>query len=769
MWEGLAVAILALTTAVYASQVVSRESAARAPLEAMREGLELLVVERDVSVAASDYIATLSMQMYEAGHDDELDRRWRRLGEQMRMAQARLDSMTPSDAWARTHRDMSTAVDGALDTIDEVRSTYGTYSWLVEFLYDFKRVIPTDNMGEWSALLEVATWSQEVPLVVQDYLDVGMAREWQLTGREPAVPDLKDSYGVSLASMRQLRESHGAAAADYTPFEEYILPDLATQADSTAAVLLARVASHPGVVELESAMPYLLGLTDEPARSMSEVYALRDEWVPELTGLVEDLRVHALGELSEAIRASVSRSRVASFGGVFVVLAGILFAVRLIRARLRDDRELRSALEEDPLTGLANRYALFSTAPDRLSNPGLLNFALLHVDLDDFKSINDDYGHHVGDQALVAFAGCLRGAVRSATDLVCRVGGDEFVVLLHGLRDPEAEANGIVERLKTELTRPVRFEEHELRLHFTAGIAVAREPADLEELLVEADLALLDAKERGRDVARFFRRKLGRKMIHELSTALGTGELRCAFQPQVDMLTGEVVGLEALARWVRQDRLQVPTRSLIDALEWLGASRDWLRVAMRDIELAWRACGDRVNGRIWLNLMGCDVEDATAAELIEIFEGTSVPLGRIGLEITEAVGRSKIEKVVRLLQELREAGLAIALDDVGDDRVPLLHVTELPIDLVKLDRCVINGIDSQPSLRAVVQSLTEMCDRLDLRILAEGVETAEEEAVLRRLGVRYVQGFLFARPLNLRDLRLTLDEPFRTAAPQTVA
>lgn len=753
--------MLAVAAAVYGSIVVGRESGHRAPLEGMREGLELLVVERDVSIVASDFIATLSMHMYEGGHEEELDLRRRALSRGIDDAADRLAEIVPSDGWRETHREMSEAVANARAQFNETRTSNEMYSWLSEFLYDFKRVIPTDNMGEWSALLEVATWSQEVPLIIQDYLDIGMAREWQTTGRPPADPDLIESYNISLSSMRQLRESHGEHALQYTPFEEYILLDRARAADSTSVKLLATVAAHPGVRQLEADMPYLLSLSDERRfESIDEIYRLRDDWVPELVELVEELRVHAAACLQSAISASVRRTRIAKYGGIFALFLGIVFAVRLIRMRVRIDRRLRTALEEDALTGLANRYALFAIAPERLQNPAFLSFALIHVDLDDFKSINDDYGHHVGDEALIAFARALEGAVRSATDLVCRVGGDEFVVLLHKLDDPEAGARAVVERLKLALETPIELEAATLRLHFTAGIAVAREKAELEELLVEADLALLDAKERGRDVARFFRRKLGRRMIHELSTALGSGELRCAFQPQVDMSTGAVVGLEALARWQREDRLQVPTRSLIDALEWLGASRQWLRAAMADIEMVWRTCGDRVHGRIWLNVMGCDIEDADPEELLEIFSSTDVPLGRIGLEITEAVARSKIDEVVKLLSALRDAGLAVALDDVGDDRVPLLHVTELPIDLVKLDRCVITGIDSQPPLRAVVQSLSEMCERLDLRILAEGVETVEEEAVLRRLGLRYVQGFLFAKPLSISALKPYLDEPF---------
>ncbi|MDX1394580.1 MAG: GGDEF and EAL domain-containing protein [Gemmatimonadota bacterium] len=758
VWEGLFVGLLAITAAIYGSIVVGRESADRAPLLGMREGLELLEVERDVSIAAAAFSATLTMQMYEGGHEEELSLRGEVLHQSMREAAARLDAMSPSHGWSQTHEDMSESVSHALATFDRPRTNSEISSWLTEFLYDFKRVIPTDNLGEWSPLLEVATWSQEVPLILQEYLEVAMAREWQLTRRPPADPDLIDTYNTALASMRQLRESHGDEASGYTPFEEYILPELAARVDGRTVELVAALATHPGIRRHETDMPYLLSLTDErQLESVGEIYAERDVWVPEIVDLVEAIRSHAIARLDVAIATSARRSAIAKYGGMAAILLGVVFAVRLIRSRMRVDRHLRTALEEDPLTGLSNRYALFSNAPGRLADPSLRNFALIHVDLDDFKSINDDFGHHVGDQALVGFARALRGAVRSTTDLVCRVGGDEFVVLLQRLEDPEEGATDIIARLKVALEEPIEIDTNSLRLHFTAGVAVAREDVDLEELLVEADLALLEAKERGRDTARFFRRKLGRRMIHELSTALGSGELQCAFQPQLDLTTGGVVGLEALARWQREDRVQVPTRSLIDALEWLGASRDWLRVAMTDIEEVWRACGDRVDGRIWLNLMGCDIEGATADELLEILGSSAVPLDRIGLEITEAVGRSRLDRVVAVLRRLREEGLAVALDDVGDDRVPLLHVTELPIDLVKLDRCVITGIDSQPPLRAVVQSLAEMCDRLGLRILAEGVETPEEEAVLRRLGLRYVQGYLFAHALTVPALDEWLD------------
>ena len=261
-------AVLAMTTAIYGSFVVSREDADRAPIEGMRQGLDLLAIERDVSVVAFDFVAALKMHMYDGEHAAEMAGRYGRLGDAIRDAADALDSLVPTPGWARTHRGMSDAVDAALASWDEPRTPGETRSWLSEFLYDFKLVIPTDNMGEWSALLESATWSQEVPLVIQDYLDLGMAREWQLTGRQPSDPDLLDSYNVSLASARQLRESHGDDAGEYTPFEEYILGDLAAEADSTTAALVDAVARHPGVREMESAMPFLLGSTSDEPRGL---------------------------------------------------------------------------------------------------------------------------------------------------------------------------------------------------------------------------------------------------------------------------------------------------------------------------------------------------------------------------------------------------------------------------------------------------------------------------------------------------------------------
>ncbi len=753
IWQGLLVAVLAISGAVYGTIVSARADADRETTSGLLEGLDLLAIERDVSITAHEAIAGVTMEMYEGGHGPEVEDRLTVLHGSVELGLERLRERPPSLSWRATHEDMTLAAERLLDGSHETRSGGELLAWLDEFLFDFKRVVPTDNLGRWSALLEVATWSQEVPAVFRSHLEGAMAREWETSERAPADPSLIDEFTAVLNDLRRIRESHGPGAATYTPFEEYILTDAARAADSTSVEVISRLAAHPGVIQTEGDTPYLLSLSDQRGfESIGGLYAVHSLWRDQVVRIADELLRHAQRELgAELARAN----RVSALGRGLVglsLLSALLFAAWIIRQRLRLDTRLRTALECDVLTGLANRYALFSTAPERLSDPECGSFALILLDLDDFKSINDDHGHHVGDRALVEFATALASSVRSASDIVCRVGGDEFVVFLHQLTDPVREVEVVVSRLKVKLEQPIAFDDFSIHLHFTAGVAVSDSPAPLEDLLVEADLALIEAKERDRDVTQFFRRKLGRRMTQELSTALGSGALRCAFQPQIDLQTGAIVGLEALARWQREDRRQVPTRSLIEALGWLGASKEWLHVAMRDIAAAWAVAEDHFDGRIWLNLMGSDIRDSTAAELIEILSGTGVPLDRLGVEITDPVERAQVQNAAALLRQLRDAGVGVALDDVGDDRVPLLHMTELPIDLVKLDHCLVHGIDSQAELRAVVQSLREMCERLDRQILAEGVETLKEETVLRRLGIRYVQGFLFAKPVSLSAL-----------------
>lgn len=752
-WGGVLLALLGTAAAALAAVSIARERTTQLQLASMREGLELLAVERDVSLVASRYLTATTMQMYAGGHESEAVKAREAFRSSLRIARTALVADEPSDSWRPIHTDMSTAVRSALATFDEPRNSSEQISWVDEFLYDYKRVIPTDNLGEWTAILEVATWVQEASLVTRDYLDQAMARLWRLEGVAPLDTMLIADFQFSLASMRQIAASHGAAAVSYTPFEEYLDPAAAEAAGPEFAVMVDQLKRHEVVIRIERDMPFLLGLTEERGfESIHGLYAQLELSARDLAAEGERVRAFTENLLIDAVTASEARDARARIGCALAILLTFFLWLRLMQRRRSVERQLRAVAEHDVLTGVSSRYALFSRAPGLLAEPTAGAYALVHLDMDDFKAINDQYGHHIGDAALIAFANACRSCIRSKLDMVARVGGDEFVIMLFQLDDPEYEAQEVIERLWARLEEPVDLGGPVLKLPATAGLAVSREPMALQELLVDADLALLAAKERGRKEVQLFRRSLRRSVMRQLEAAIDNGELRCAFQPQFDMESGSVIGLEALVRWRRPDREHIQALRLIDAILWLGQSMRWLRVAMAQVEEAWHAIGHEFEGRIWVNLAGRDLLDASAEDLLELLAGTETPLNRIGVELTEPVLREDLATAIEKLEQLRAAGVAVALDDVGDDRIPLLHMTELPIDVVKLDRCLVSGIDAHPELTHLVSSLNDLCDRLGLRMLAEGVETVREERVLRELGIRYVQGFGFARPLTVEGL-----------------
>lgn len=753
LWFGLALALLATVASALAAVAIGHEQSRRRQLASLYEGIELLRIEWEVSDVASRFVTTVAMHRYAGGLETEVGEARQGFRSSLELADDALDAHPPSEAWRPIHGDMTTAVDEALERFNETRSHAELVSWTDEFLFDFKRVVPTDNLGEWTALLEIATWAPESAFVPRGYLDHAMAREWKRTGRRPADPALIDDFQFSLAFLRHIAQSHGEDAITYTPFEEYLEVDIAEDAGPELAGLVDALKAHPAVRQIEADMPYLLGISNERSfRTVQELWPQIHPAIEEIGVVVEGVRLHASDRLDEAVLASAER-RVKVFVAFVcaIVLALFLWAAHL-RRRLKIERDLRRVAERDVLTGLKNRYALFAEAPLLLANPARRPVAVIHLDMDDFKSINDAYGHHVGDAALVAFADACNASVRREGDIVARLGGDEFVVLLVELDDPEADAREVIDRIRKRLELPTVLQGHKLVLPASAGFAIAREPAKLEDLLVEADLALLGAKERGRQ-SQVFNPGQRRTLFRELETAMTNRELRCAFQPQFDVRTNKVVGVEALLRWRRDDRQDLDALKLIEAIVWLGQSQRWLRMAMQDVEEAWRNVGDSFDGRLWINFAACDLMDATTEELLGILGGTAAPLDRLGIELTEPVLRPDLAPAIKKLRALREAGLAIALDDVGDDRIPILRMTELPIDVVKLDRGLIAGLDTQPALVHMVESLARLCDNLSLRVVAEGVETAKEEALLRRAGVHYVQGFRFGRPMPLDALQ----------------
>lgn len=452
-------------------------------------------------------------------------------------------------------------------------------------------------------------------------------------------------------------------------------------------------------------------------------------------------------------------------------LAAVAVLAALELHRRRFNRHLHRLAETDPLTGLGNRLALGSTEPPRLADGRQGGFALINLDLDNFKAINDSFGHHVGDQALIAFAAACRQAVR-VDDAVARVGGDEFVIVLHRLVDPEADAREIASRIQGGLEQPVECGGRSIHLEVSIGIATSAGPADLDEMMIEADLALYAAKERGSNRHELFADPERRQLVRDLPLALSSGRIGCVFQPQIDLATGAVVGLEALARWPAgpaPGSPPVPVRKLIDVIEWMGRTQALLRCVAAQVETAYAETRGAFAGRFWINLSPVDLAIPSSADVLLDVLGTSrVPLDRLGVEITESLPIVDFDQARGVLERLQAAGVAIAIDDFGSRNTPLRHLTSLPVDVVKLDRSVVRGVDSEPCNRVLAEAVRVVCETRGTVVLAEGVETVAEIETLRRLAVQQAQGYVISHPLPLAELIEYLDrEAGAPGAPGT--
>ncbi|MEQ9568885.1 MAG: EAL domain-containing protein, partial [Longimicrobiales bacterium] len=458
----------------------------------------------------------------------------------------------------------------------------------------------------------------------------------------------------------------------------------------------------------------------------------------------EDLLHLVDDRLALAYVHSRIRSGAAVAVGIAVALLGlgVLGWWMIVRGRL--EGALRAAAERDALTGVNSRFSLFFHEEGRLARPSSRGVALLLTDMDDFKSINDRWGHTVGDGALREFARACSQVVGDG-DRVARIGGDEFVILLHDREDPEQAAASVAEKLHANLAEPVEVEGVRLHLRATIGIAVAQGPQAIDELLLQADTALLDAKKNRRNRHAVYSRNYRRSLIREIDDALDDGAIEPVFQPIVHADDLRLSGAELLARWTREDGSQVPLDALIDAMVSVGASGVWtermLLAAARVIPFL-----PRREIRFWLNVAMPDLIGPGARTLVDTLASGPVPATRLGIEVTERILPADLPEARSTLLSLRASGLAVALDDVGSDGVPLRHLTELPLDRVKLDGPLVRDVDSCQAHRALLRGIVMSASDLGLEIVAEHVETEGEARVLRDLGVGHLQGYRTGAP-----------------------
>jgi diguanylate cyclase (GGDEF)-like protein/PAS domain S-box-containing protein len=435
---------------------------------------------------------------------------------------------------------------------------------------------------------------------------------------------------------------------------------------------------------------------------------------------------------------------------------GVAFLHEDMTARKEAAEQLRRFAHYDQLTGLANRHTLEEKLDALLQ--GGSGTAVILLDLDGFKDVNDTLGHSTGDQLLIEVADRLKAAMRNhgSDAFACRLGGDEFVAILPGCGDPLA-ASEIVGAMLTRLAAPYEIAEHVLHLGASAGLAIAPlHGGSVAELLSNADLALYQAKKDGGRMCRMFTPTLRaqaqarRGLAAELPRALDRGEFELFYQPQVRLADGAVTGAEALLRWRHPQRGILGPGPFIDALAASAiapALGRWIIETGCTQAAAWRTSGCPL-GRIAVNLFPTQLRHPALIEDVEHALGRSeLPPEVLELEITENIALSR-EEAALPLQMLRGQGVKIAFDDFGTGYASLRCLTVFPVSRIKIDRSFVERITNSARDAAIVRSIITMAKSLDLEVVAEGVETEAQAAFLRNERCQEAQGFLYGKPLT---------------------
>ncbi|WNV75848.1 EAL domain-containing protein [Geodermatophilus sp. DSM 44513] len=451
-----------------------------------------------------------------------------------------------------------------------------------------------------------------------------------------------------------------------------------------------------------------------------------------------------------------SATRNVHVGGVTLLVVVVAVGVVTRQRLLRREHEAR----HDPLTGLGNRTLLRQEALTVLDPPrraraasGPLT-ALLLLDLDGFKTVNDTLGHAVGDLLLVEVAGALRAAVRP-TDVVTRLGGDEFAVLLRDLGS-DAAAERVAGQVARALHRPFTVGEVTLEVGVSVGLALSPDHGTtLVDLLRRADVAMYQAKRDGGGVRRYDpvtdpHDQDQLDLLAQLRTAIDTDQLRLHFQPVVALRTGRPVRLEALVRWQHPERgLLLPAAFLPQAerTALMPPLTDWvLREALRRCA-GWRAAGADVG--VAVNVTpGTLLETDLAARLGELLAAEGLPGSALEVEVTETAMTVDPERAAATLRALRAMGICVAVDDFGAGYTSLWLLKTLPVDRLKIDRGFVTHLLDSPADEAVTRSVVQLGHDLGLVVVAEGVETAEVRRRLVELGCDEAQGHLIARPME---------------------
>ena len=461
-------------------------------------------------------------------------------------------------------------------------------------------------------------------------------------------------------------------------------------------------------------------------------------------------------------------------------------SVQDVSERTRAADQMRFLAYHDGLTGLANRNAFMERlhetlcAARRRGRP----VALFFLDLDNFKRVNDTLGHSVGDGLLRAVAARLEECLRQS-DLVAwrggergplaRLGGDEFTVVLSEIESTH-DAARVAKRILAALREPFSVGRHELVIGASIGITVFPDDAgDVETLLRNADVAMYEAKDSGRNTFQFFSQAIGdaetrRQALEErLRGALEAEAFELHYQPQVEIGTGRILGVEALLRWNDADLGPVQPEEFIPVAEAAGlitSIGEWVLAEACAQAASWLGEGLPAV-HMAVNISPSHFASEALIETVgQVLFDSGLPPRQLVVEITESVFSRDPEAVRRILRELKRTGIAIALDDFGTGYSSLSYLKRFPVDILKIDRSFVRDVVLDADDAAITRAMISMAQALRLAIIAEGVETEKQRALLESLGCQHMQGYLFSPPVPAREMsRLLRADAGRLAAP----
>ena len=466
-------------------------------------------------------------------------------------------------------------------------------------------------------------------------------------------------------------------------------------------------------------------------------------------------------------------------------LAGSLFNLQhnlLVQQVKREEaeRQLIHGAFHDSLTGLANRALLFDRLNWSMSHARRHAdrfFALLYLDLDRFKVVNDSLGHHYGDKLLVQVSRRLEGLLRQ-NDTLARIGGDEFTILLDSVKTPH-DITLVAGRIQYALSRPYLIEGKEVETSCSMGVVTySKNYETAEEMLRDADIALYRAKARGRSRFEVFDAAMHQEQqrLHEIEIelrgALKRRELEVHYQPVVDLKTGAPAGLEALCRWKNRKGEWISPTVFIPVAEETGLINDigrWvLRQTCRDLSKFLAVMGDNP---FWVsvNLSPRQLHQADlVAQVKDALRQGNVPPHALKLEVTESAMKDDLPLFRDRLGQIKELGVKIFLDDFGTGYSALAHLEGLPVDGLKVDRSFVLKIQAEHADPAIVEAVLTLADALNLETVAEGIETPRQALWLKEKGCGMGQGFYFARPVPLAQALKLIKQKTLTPAPRKV-